>query len=316
MRNTEIEQWLDTLELTWTYEAELAVADVDEKASLRNQARAVPVDPDVVERYAEDMRRGDRFPPVIVRQKNTRLVVLGGNHRYAAARAAKAPLDAYVVVCSDECALRLSYEDNRRHGLPPSPQERTAQALHLVALGYQPAAAARLAGITANRLQRAQAADAFAARARTVNAPDGVDELPESSKSRLMTVRADPIFDAAVRLVCDAGYDTQETYRLVTDLNATRSEAEAHQLIGNERLIAADRIHRRQNGGSNRKGAAGQREPGRARLLRTITALTQVDVDAVVTTTLPDQRRQMFAQLKKAVDHLVDIDNALRKAGR
>ena len=314
MRNTEIEQWLDTLELTWTYEAELAAGDVDEKASLRNQARAVPVDPDVVERYAEDMRRGDRFPPVIVRQKNTRLVVLGGNHRYAAARAAKAPLDAYVVVCSDECALRISYEDNRRHGLPPSPQERTAQALHLVALGYQPAAAARLVGITHSRLQRAQAADAFTARTRTVDTPTDAADLPESSKSRLMAVRADPIFAAATRLVCDAGYDTQETYRLVTELNATRSEAAALQLLDKERLIAADRIHRRTARVSGR--GVRQNEPARAKLLRLVTDLGHITPAQVAATTLPDQRRAVFAQLRKAFDHLAEIDTELRRAGR
>ena len=86
MRQPDVETWLDSIETAWSYVDELDLAAVDEKASLRNQARLEPLDDDTVERYAADMTRGDVFPPVIVRSKNSRLVVLGGNHRYHAAK--------------------------------------------------------------------------------------------------------------------------------------------------------------------------------------------------------------------------------------
>jgi ParB-like chromosome segregation protein Spo0J len=310
MRQPDVEEWLGDIETRWRYEVELDLKLVDEKASLRNQARIEPLDPDVVERYEADMRRGDYFPPIIVREKNSRLVVLGGNHRYTAAKRAKRPLPAYIVDCTDEQALRIAYEDNRRHGLPPSPAERIRQAQHLVALGYTQAAAAKLVGITENRLQRAIAADEFGRRCRTLEVVPVPEHLPETTKARLMALRADPVFIDAVDLANDADLPTDAVYKLVTDCNKARSEAAARDHVRNARALNADLIARKQAGDGRRNAAKGN---ARSRLARSLTEVCLLDPADVTRATLPDQRRAMFDHIRRAVAHLEAIDTELRR---
>lgn len=302
------ERWLTGLEVAWELVDPLDLNKVDAKASLRNQARDIPIDDETVERYAEDMRGGDTFPPIIVRAKpNGALVVLSGNHRWKAAVASKTTLAGYVVTCSDETALRISYEDNRRHGKSLDVAERVRQAVHLRALGWTQVAAARIVGITQNRLARAEAANQFAARCREVGIVDPV-AVAETVKSRLMNVRADPVFADAVRLVNDASLPADVVYRIVTDVNACRSEAEALQLVANERIIAGDRIARARTGSN----VARSGETPRTKLLRVLTELQLIQPGPVASTTLPDQRRDMFARLRKAGEHIMSIDKALR----
>src|SRR5689334_10226051 len=85
-RRPDVEAWLAERHVPYTFDPALEVGSVDQVASLANQARLEPLDPDVVERYAADMARGDHFPPVLARQQGKKIVLLGGNHRLAAAR--------------------------------------------------------------------------------------------------------------------------------------------------------------------------------------------------------------------------------------
>lgn len=311
MKDQVVEAWLNELEISFEYVDELDRGKVDERASLRNQARLIAVDDEVVERYVEFMRRGDVFPPVLVRQRlSGALVILGGNHRYKAAGATKTPLSAYVVDCSDETALRLSYEDNSRHGLPPVESERVRQAQHLVAaLNWSTVAAARVVGITPNKLQRAILADGFEKRCRELGVFPPA-KLADTSKSRLMNLRSDPVFIDATHLVDDAELPGDDVYRIVTALNACRSEAEACEMVRNERAIANDRIQRKLAGGA--KGNV-RSETARVRLLRLTTEIGQISPHDVALSTLPDQRREMFAQLRKAMDHIAAVDTELRR---
>ena len=303
---SQTERWLTDLEVEWTLVDPLDLARVDARASLRNQARDVPIDDETVERYADDMRGGDVFPPIIVREKNAGYVVLSGNHRWKATVAAKATIAAYVVRCDDETALRISYEDNRRHGRGLDLTERVRQAQHLVALGYTQAAAARVVGITQSRLSRATLAAEFETRCIAVGAAPGA--LAETVKSRLMNVRADPVFAETVRLVADAALPADDVYRIVSAVNAARSEAAALELVATERLNAGGRIERRKTGAN----VARSGETPRTKLLRVLTELQLIQPGPVASTTLPDQRRDLFGRLRKAAEHLAAIDKALR----
>lgn len=97
------------------------------------------------------------FPPIVCHQRTTRtrkLVLIGGNHRTIAARqAGLTTLPGYIVEAEPETIVTLTYEDNRRHGLPPSDAERVAQAIHLIDTGnYTQEQAAALVGIPAPKL--------------------------------------------------------------------------------------------------------------------------------------------------------------------
>lgn len=312
MRAPEIERWLDDLDVGWAYLDTLLLAAVDERASMRNQARFEALDRETVDRYADDMRRGDQFPAVIVRAKGKAFVILGGNHRYAAAKAARVPsLDAYVVDCSDETALRISYEDNRRHGKTPTAAERAAHAVHLVTLGWTQAAAAQVVGVSQTTVSNALAVQAFAQRCTAVGLKPR-DGLADSTKARLMNVKLDAAFGEAVRLTADAALGGNDVGDLVAKLNKARSEGEALDLLREAREEATERIRRNiADDGRTGQRVAG-RQSARARLLRVLSELATIDPADVKASTLPDQRAHVRDKLTAAGRKIIALDGAVK----
>ncbi len=230
------ETWLTELGVTWRYEPALALDRIDHARSLANQARLEAIDGDVVDRYAADMARGDTFPPLLAHQTSRRakLTLLGGNHRHAAHLKNKhtaAPV--YIVECAPEVAMRLMYEDNRRHGLPPSDAERIAQAVHLIDTGWSQAAAAECVGISVNKVQLSLTVVQADRRARSLGV-DGWAEIPKTVKARLNSLRSDPVFAKACELTVRCGLGQTVVNDLVTRLKEARSDQAALDLLGAE----------------------------------------------------------------------------------
>lgn len=260
------ERWLLERGVTFNYDPAYPVAQIDHAASLANQARLEAVDGDVVERYQADMERGDTFPALLARtRKRGRSILLGGNHRYAAhLKAGHATIPVYLVDCEPEMATRLMYEDNRRHGLPPSDPERIAQALHLVDQGWTQQAAAECVGITLNKVNLAAVVIKADRRAKTL----GVErwpEIPKTLKQRLMTIRPDVVFKRAAEVVAETGLGQHDVFPLVTKLNEARSEQAALDL-----LDATIETHKLAGGGTKHVSA-------KTRVLSALSSLEGVD---------------------------------------
>lgn len=307
MRDDTVEVWLAEMGVaSWDHVDEVELGAIDERASLRNQARIVALDGDVVERYEADMRAGDLFPPIICRRVGERLVVLGGNHRHKAARATSTPLAAYVIGCDDDTALRISLADNRRHGLPPTDAERVAQARHLVASGHDLAAAARLAGVSTSKVTRAIRVDEFTRRSRRLGVAR-VDSVVPSVKARLMDIRSDPAFAAVAELVRDAQLPSGDAFDLVTEVNRASSDVAAVDLVNVRRVEHTERI------------VGGKKKPGpdldgpRAQLVRWCSAVQGVRPEQVAAATPREHRRDVLKALKAAVDHLAAIGAELNR---
>lgn len=310
-RDPHVEAWLDGLHVEWTFEPAVDLGDVDHNGSLNNQARLHALDPDVVDRYTADMALGDQFPPVLAQRRPRRkLLLLGGNHRYNAAIKAKRPtLPMYVVVCEPETATRLMYEDNRRHGLPPSEDERIAQAIHLVETGWTNAKAAECVGVAAHKLQAARAAARADQRARRLKI-DGFEQLPRSTRARLDGVQSDPVFAEASKLIVAAGIGSgKEMQDLVSRLNDTRSEADALTLIGTETEVLRQQIQQRAGG----KGARPAATP-RTKLIDAIGKLGGCDpVDVAAGCANKEQAQSLARMVSDSRDRLDATLKALRK---
>ncbi len=310
LRDPKIEEWLTGYSVEFCFESELDLGRVNVQASRANQARLEAVDEEVVARYAEDMARGDQFPPIVVHRasRKRKATILGGNHRHAAAlKAGLSTLPAYVVSAEPEMVLRLTYEDNRRHGLPPSDEERIAQAVHLMDTGYSQEEAARVVGVTAGKVSRARAVVAADRRAEDLGV-DGFGVLPRSSRSRLASVRSDPVFVEASKLVLAARLDTQQAYDLVTRINDARSDKAALGVVG-----AEQETHR-----STIQAKAGQsRGPRTSRASKVNDALFRLidakpsEVRALCAT--PEQREAMAERVRKAAKNLMAVGKALER---
>lgn len=245
-RRPDVEAWLDERHVKWMFDGALPLRKVDAIASMANQARLEPLNEEVVDRYAADMERGDQFPPIVVNKvttkRGTRLVLVGGNHRLAAAgRANVATLPAYVVEAEPEMVVRLTFEDNRRHGLPPGEEERLFQASHLVANGYTYAAAADVCGVAVGKVQRFIATRETDERAKRLSVR-GWTKAPKTSRWRLGMIRSDPVFQAAATLAIDGLFSNSVVMELVTKINAARSEEEAFGVIASEEEVQRAKI--------------------------------------------------------------------------
>jgi hypothetical protein len=310
-RDPRTEAWLDDLHVPWRYDPAMPLDQVDQEASLANQARLHSLDPDVVERYAADMARGDQFPPLLaLTRKRRKAMLLGGNHRYTSAiKAKRMTVAVYVVDAEPEMATRLMYEDNRRHGLPPSDEERIAQAIHLIDTGWTEKAAAECVGISSGKVARARAVSLAQRRARQLSIGTAWASIPKSAQWRLGSIRSDPVFIEAVKLVGASGIDATKTYELVTKLNECRSEAAAMELIGTETEILRSSIQ-------SRAGGAHQRQPvtPRVRLLHAVSAMAGCDpIDVAAGCANAEQAKSLARQLVDVRKRLDDTLRALKE---
>lgn len=311
-RDLALEAELDDAHIVWVYEPDLALADIDISKSLANQARiGEPLIEDVVERYRADYERGDRFPPILCRRTGPRakLIVLGGNHRRAAASAAgRTSHPAYIVECTDPAALTIMYGDNRRHGMPPSKLERCAQGAHLIDNGWTQAEAAAAVGVSQPSLSNYLNVSRTSRRARMLDLGPVFDQLPNQAKEALARVGADPVFVEAVKVTASAKLTGPETAELVKRIRGTRSEADALRLVGNAHEIHRDRI---QNAKAKGRHGGKNSVTSYAKLNSALVEILDIPADTVVAPD-PASGKRMRERLRVVLDRLVEIDKALK----
>lgn len=289
-RIPELEHWLDLHQVAWTFDEAFPVDDIDHTGGLANQARLEPLNEAAVEQYAADMAAGAIFPPIVLRDR----IPVGGNHRTAAARrAGRTTLAAYLVHCDDDQAHLLAIEDNRRHGLPLSDEERVWHALALHRdQGHTLAEAAKAVGITAARLQ----VHVDAARALRRAFPlAGFAELPAGFRQRIGAIRDEAAFQRAAQLAVRGRLTSSDAATLVTKLNA--AGADPGQLLDD---FEADT--RRRVAYTNVKGPAAQ-------MHRTLHQLLGFQAGPVVAD--EDNPDALHELLVRAARHLMAIDQAL-----
>lgn len=296
-RHAPTEAWLDERGIAWTFEPAMALGRIDRAASLANQARLEPLDEDVVERYAADYERGDRFPPLIVYPKGRdgAVVLIGGNHRTAGATKAKRKTHpAYVVTVTDDQVLPLTYEDNRRHGLPPSDEERVLQALHLIgARGLTQDEAAAVVGLSVFKMRQGVGLAKAERRAKEAGVA-GWSSLPKTARWRLSSVESDAVFGEAARLAVMHEMGAADVDTLVRQVNAAHDNHEALAIIGETEEALTERPHRRYS------SRAGMNTP-RARMLEALRIVASLDPIAIVRGCADaDQRKVLHDQILRA----------------
>lgn len=310
LRDPRTEAWLDERYAAWTFDPALALDAVDQAGSLANQARLESLDDEVVDRYAADMDRGDTFPPVLARRRGKRKVLLlGGNHRFAAAvRLDRPTITAYVLDVADEMATRLMYEDNRRHGLPPSEAERIRQAIHLIDTGVTQEQAAEIVGVAAPKISVERSVHKAERRAAELKVPaHRFAALPKSSRYQLGLIRSDPVFERVATLAIDAGLTVEATRKLVVAVRDAASDAKAVEILDAETARLADDIGR-SAGGTVRKQTARSKLLGAMAVVRSV---SPPEVRAACTDR--DQAVELAGWVERAAEDMLKIANLLRR---
>lgn len=313
----ETEGWLEGHEVSWR-RRDVPLEEIDWKASQANQARLDPVDPTVVDRYAAAIDAGEVLPPIVVHSHPHRgheqLVILGGNHRYAAHLQAGVPsIDAYIVDCPAKVATVLMYEDNARHGLAPSDQERIAQALHLVATTRMPLKrAAAIVGVSTGKVQIAKQTAEVDARARELGL-GRLDALSQSVRFRLAAVAEDDVFEALGDLVLDAGLSSAQLNRIVPHLNRLATVEEKLDHIAEERSVWRTRVKDLESGRA-RPGRGRRTE--RLRFHSAVSELMSLTARGVVDDATAEQLDDVARKALQLARHLHTIGTAAKHGTR
>lgn len=239
----KIEDWLKSHGAPFELK-EIALADINERRSLHNQARFQPLDEHLVVTYAEAMEAGAIFPPIVVTDVGTGYLIIDGNHRFAAARlAGKTHLPAYVSNgLTERQILVLTFDANTKHGLPTTPEERKQHAVYLVeTAGITQKDASRMLNVPTRELNleitRVRSEKRF-----TRLGIDRWSDLAKSSRMRLHNISDDVVCKAAVELAIQAKMGLDAVNIFVSEVNTLTSQSDQLAYIEAERKRLAGEL--------------------------------------------------------------------------
>lgn len=315
-KRPEIEAELkDKYKVEYAFKKAVPLDEFDVDASLKNQARFVPVDEATVELYKEAVERGDVFPAVLAhrpgRAQNAKLVIIDGNHRLVAHQRAGKPIDVYEIErgTRGQTVALMTFAFNTKHGRPTSEAERVSQALYLIENGASQENAAAAVNVSKGVLRKAIAKANADKRADEV----GIDRrewegLAQTSRARLLNVSTDEGFHGAAHLAYIAKLDANEVFDLVTLLNTSKSAGKQRQIVRSETERYKERID--ESAGGVLGGGTSKRAPmtPKARvgmLLGQVLALPE-DVNALA-------RGWADGERAEAAGRILDASERLRK---
>lgn len=229
-----VAHWLESRDVGYRGPMRIPLDRIDERESKKNQARPEALIPEIVDRYSVAMKKGDKFPPIVVYVRNQRLVIIDGNNRVASARkAGVTEIMGYAVdlQTSSEMIALLTVEANAKHGTPTTNEWRVHQALDLVKMGVTQEMASDAAGLRVKTLQTHVAAAKADERAKVLVLKTKWGDLPVGSRARLNTIRDDAVFVAAANCVIDNDMPGAEVDIMVRDIRGAGSEADRLEVV-------------------------------------------------------------------------------------
>ena len=246
-------------------ELPLEEIDIDRSRRVLNQVRLGlgSHNEEHVEALQVVLEQGGELPPGIAhRDQDGHYVILSGNHRYPAHRAAgRSTMKFYLatdlegVPTADSRAQDVALRANVAHGEPISIDHRIEQASRLVESGHYSIKDAALALVVPEGKLRDNV-EKIKSRRRLIEAGVPVDEtIPISVARRLNAISSDRVLREAAKLVPKMAQKAEETNRLVVAINDARSEREQLEVVKNasssiEAAGTAKALARKRKGGA------------------------------------------------------------------
>ncbi len=241
---TLVENWLQRHGVAYAPATPIPMVLIDEKRSRVNQARRDSIVADSVDRFANSLRNGAVFPPIVCFPLGGKLVIVDGNNRQAAARKVGREYVSGIIISEDtpsELIQLLTVEANVSHGVTPDTQWRVAQAFQLINLGYTDQQAADACAVNVTSIRVARAIQDAENRARRLKISQFA-EMPQVAKQALGTLKDDPVFYQACKVAFSTGMSTEqirEMARMVKGIPSEGQRIDAIAAIARERGIEA-----------------------------------------------------------------------------
>jgi hypothetical protein len=229
MRSGKYEQFLRRHGLGFVFKETVPITEIDEEASLKNNARFVSINPEIVNNYALKMIDGVDFEAICVHKpKNAKkYVIISGNHRFQAHKVAEhTEIDLYFVTgeLPDAILLSLIYESNMLESEQyPPVAERYAGAMVLYQRGvYSLPVAANVMNVKYSTLENQL--NALEAKNKLLKMEfKNANKLTQTELTLLSRIHQDkPLFKAA-GLCYEARLTQSELTSLVNDVVAKQS---------------------------------------------------------------------------------------------
>lgn len=299
-----VERWLQRYGISYAPPAPIPMDLIDEKRSRGNQARQEAIVADSVERFSQAMKAGAVFPPIVVHQWGSKLVIVDGNNRQAAAKKTGWTHITGIVISEDtssELIALLTAEANATHGVAPDRFWRINQALHLATIGYTDARAAAATGVSASQISMHRSANQAQDRAEELKL-SGFAELPVTTRAELNRVSDDAVFYQATRLAIDHGLSLEDIKRHLKPLKALSSEAARLEYLANlARDLQAARVRVKAT------GKVAVRSP-KTTLTGGVGMLLSVDESALLREIITTRDRDIIVEaLRRAEDKLTHL---------
>lgn len=309
--DSRVERFLQLHSVKYAKKTMIPIEMIDEKSSLDNQAREVPIVPDAVERYATSLRRGDYLPPLIVRPVGNKVSIVDGNNRHGAHKRVGNRFIPGFVIAADtpsEVIRLLTVAANRENAEAVPVRWRKVQAVDLLGLGYSQEQACEAAGITKSQLGDFLALDRADARAKQFHVA-GFQSLSETARIALGRIPGDPVFDQLARAAVEFEIDADTAKRVLRDVKALGSEGE--QVTYAVAFVNEQRAKRVAEGGKGGKARPSVSSPKNAFVSAAGKILNVSTLDLVRQTLTEHDRDGLVRWAELVGEKMVEVQIAL-----
>jgi len=190
--STHTARWIETYGVIPNLQ-ELEIHEINVKLSLKNQARLDPMDPDMARVYRDAMTAGAIFPALVGYSTPKGTVLVDGNHRLAAAIAAKAThLWVYELAIETDTHMTLNMilsANATLNGKEATFSDRVKHGVRMVAQGMTIKDAARQVSIAATALSANIKADTVKQRARSLGVGHVIEKMHVTHVGDMFPIR-------------------------------------------------------------------------------------------------------------------------------
>lgn len=308
--DSKVEQFLQKYGVRYAPKTSIPIDIIDEKSSLANQARDVPIVPESVDRFAVSLRNGEYLPPVIVFPSGNRVTIVDGNNRYAAHKKVGARFaPGYVIdeATPSETIALLTVAANNDHGVTPDVRWRKRQAAHLVSVGHSAERACEAAGITVAALRDFQSLLRADARAKAMRIATGWLDMPETTRVAIGKMPTEPVFLQAARCAIDTGLDSKGAQLLLKEVKDLPTEsAQVSHIMDVTKQRELENRAKQATGATNRVSSPKQS------LVTAVGKLTNIDAQALAQQVLTKMDRDLLqTRLVAAGEAIIELQIAL-----
>lgn len=297
-RNPTVEAWVESFGIDgWDFQI-VALSEIDDAKSTNNQARFSPVDQMVVNQYGLAAAAGAKFPPLVLAKVGKALVAIDGNHRRKGLPLGgihKHP--AYIIDAAQEVRTLMTASANTINGHPFTEDEKRHLAVQLHRQGLTVDQVAVMSGLSPAQVGKitraAEARDRAKDRRAATKVPDGQMEIIGRAAS-------DGVLDFLVA--------NQAAAKPLPERNLRDAVAQSNKQRNDDA-----RLRVAQDAVAAHKGDAAKptrHKPDASKLTQSLGSILNCNPTAVALGV--KNRQEIIDKIDKVVDHLADLQAALR----